>query len=273
MVGVGELIGVAGGCADEVAVDADGLFLGVEIDDGNPKLAVRGAGVGAAGGLDVEVGNWIAIGIDEAAGGGMGLLDVPVAAQRGWRAERDLLMMPSDDHVDGLDDEERDSESDLGDEDSDAPGAASGVWNPGGGRRGGIVAPEEVVESERVGQSEEDAAEEQIGGEELDGDVEEKVVEDDIGHDESGKNGSGECGAAVEQQDATEDFGRAADHLVDRVEPDHVPKQSHGRQVAHGLIEHSDGRRRHLEREDLGQAITNHEHAAGEAEKETKPGV
>ena len=57
MVGVGELPGVVGGGADEVAADADGVFLGVEIDAGEPELAVGGAGVGAAGGGEVEVGD------------------------------------------------------------------------------------------------------------------------------------------------------------------------------------------------------------------------
>ena len=50
VVRVGELPGVVGGVADEVAVDADGVFFGVEIDAGEPELAVGGTGVGAAGG-------------------------------------------------------------------------------------------------------------------------------------------------------------------------------------------------------------------------------
>jgi hypothetical protein len=57
VVGVGELPGVVGGGADEIAADADGVFLGVEIDAGEPELAVGGAGVGAAGGSDLEVGD------------------------------------------------------------------------------------------------------------------------------------------------------------------------------------------------------------------------
>jgi len=80
-----------------------------------------------------------------------------------------------------LDDEEGGGEDNLGDEDGDAPGASAGRGNPGGGRRGGFVAPEESVEGEGVGQGEEDAAEEQVDGEELDGDVVAEVVENHVG--------------------------------------------------------------------------------------------
>src|ERR1700690_340667 len=55
VVGVGELPGIVGGGADEVAPDADSVLLGVEIDDGEPELAVCGARVGAAGRGDVGV--------------------------------------------------------------------------------------------------------------------------------------------------------------------------------------------------------------------------
>ena len=57
VVEVGELPGVVGGGADEVAVNADVVFLGVEIGAGEPELAVGGAGIGAAGGGEVEVGD------------------------------------------------------------------------------------------------------------------------------------------------------------------------------------------------------------------------
>ncbi len=57
VVGIGELPSVVGWVANEVAADADRMFLGVEIDAGKPELAVCGAGVGAAGGGDVEVGD------------------------------------------------------------------------------------------------------------------------------------------------------------------------------------------------------------------------
>lgn len=273
MVGVGELIGVVSGRADEVAVDADGLFLGVEIHEGDPKLAVCGAGGGAASGFDVEVGNGIAVGIDEAAGGWMGIVDMPVAAQRRWRAKRDLLVMPADGHEDGPDNQEGDGEDDFGDEDGNAPGATIGPWNPFGRGRGGLVAPEKATECEGVGKSEEHAAEEQVRGEQLDGDVEEEVVEDDVGHHDGGENGSGERRAAIKHEHAAEDLGGAADDLVDGVEPDEVPEQSHGRQVADRLVEDADRGWRHLEREDLSQSVTDHEHAAGEAEKEAQPGV
>jgi hypothetical protein len=113
VVGVGELPGVVGGGADEIAADANGVFLGVEIDAGEPELAVGGAGVGAAGGGDVEVGDGKAFGVDEGADG----------------------------HEDGLDDEKGNGKDDLGNEDGDAPGAAAGGGNPGGGGRGGFVAP------------------------------------------------------------------------------------------------------------------------------------
>jgi len=69
VVGVGELPGVVGGGADEIAADADGVFLRVEIDAGEPELAVSGAGVGTVGGGDVEVGDGKAFGVDEGTGG------------------------------------------------------------------------------------------------------------------------------------------------------------------------------------------------------------
>ncbi len=175
VVGVGELPGVVGGGADDVAADADGVLLGVEIDDGDPEFAVRGARVGAAGGGDVEVGDGKAFGVDEGAGGWVGGVEMPGADQRGWRAERDLLVVPADGQEDGSDDEEGGGEDNLGDENGDAPGAAAGGGNPHGGGRGGFVAPEEAAEGEGVGQGEEDAAEEQVDGEELDGDVVQKL--------------------------------------------------------------------------------------------------
>ena len=207
VVGVGELPGVVGGRGDEVAVNADRVFLGVEIDAGEPEFAVGGAGVGAAGGGDVEVGNRTAFGIDECAGGWVGGVEMPRADQRGWRAERDLKVVPADGHEDGSDDQEGDGEDYLGDEDRDAPGAAGDGRNPGGGGRGRFVAPEEAAEGECVGQGEEDAAEEQVDSEDLDRDVVAEVVEDNVGDDEGGKEGSGERGAAVEQEDAAEEFG------------------------------------------------------------------
>ena len=206
MVRVGELPGVVRGGADEIAADADGVFLGVEIDDGEPELAVGGAGVGATGGGDVEVGDGKAFGVDEGAGGWVGGVEMPGAEQRGWRAEGDLKVVPADGHEDGLDDEEGGGEDDLGNQDGDAPGAAGGGGNPGGGRRGGFVAPEESAEGEGVRQGEEDAAEEQVGGEELDWDVIAEVVEDDVGHDEGGEEGSDECGPAIEEEDAAEEL-------------------------------------------------------------------
>src|SRR5580692_4876679 len=72
VVGVGELPGVIGGGADEVAADADGVLPGVEIDPGEPELAIGGAGVGAAGGGDVEVCDGKAFGVDESTGGRVG---------------------------------------------------------------------------------------------------------------------------------------------------------------------------------------------------------
>jgi hypothetical protein len=78
--------------------------------------------------------------------------------------------------------------------------------NPGGGRRGGFVAPEEAAEGEGVRQGEEDAGEEQINGEELDGDVVAEVVEDHVGDDEGGEEGSSERGAAIEEEDAAENL-------------------------------------------------------------------
>ena len=207
MVGVGELPGVVGGGVDEVAAHADGVFLGVEIDEGEPELAVGGARVGAAGGGDVEVGNGKAFGVDEGAGGWVGGVEMPGADQRGWRAQRDLKVVPADGHEDGLHDEKGGSEDNLGDEDGDAPGAAAGGGNPGGGGRGGFVAPEEAAEGDGVGQGEEDAAEEQVDGEELDGDVVAEVEEDHVGDHEGGEEGAGERGAAIEKEDAAEDLG------------------------------------------------------------------
>src|ERR1700722_150218 len=67
VVRVGELPGVVGGGADEGAADADGLLLGVEIHASEPEFAVAGAGPGAAGGGDVEVGDRTAFGVDEGA--------------------------------------------------------------------------------------------------------------------------------------------------------------------------------------------------------------
>src|SRR6202167_616133 len=207
VVGVGELPGVVSGGADEVAADADGVLLGVEIDDGEPELSVCGARVGAAGRGDVEVGDGKAFWVDEGAGGWVGGVEMPGADQRGWRAERDLLVVPADGHEDRLDDEEGGGEDNLGDEDGDAPGAAAGGGNPGGGGRGGSVAPEEAAEGEGVGQGEEDAAEEQVDGEELDGDVVAEVEEDHVGAHEGGEEGAGERGAAIEKEDAAEYLG------------------------------------------------------------------
>ena len=45
VVGVGELPGVVGWVANEIAADADSVFFGVEIDTGEPELAVGGASV------------------------------------------------------------------------------------------------------------------------------------------------------------------------------------------------------------------------------------
>jgi hypothetical protein len=207
VVGVGELPGVVGERADEVAVDASGVFLGVEIDDGEPELAVGGAGVRAAGAGDVEVRDRTAFGVEEGAGGWVRGVEMPRPGQGGWRAERDLKVAPADGHEDGLDDEEGDGKDNLGDENGDAPGAAAGAGSPGGGGRGRFVAPEEAAEGEGVGQGEEDAAKQQVDGEELHRDVEAEVVEDDVGHDEGGEEGSGERRAALEQEDAAEEFG------------------------------------------------------------------
>ena len=207
VVGVGELPGVVRGGVDEVAAHADGVFLGVEIDAGEPELAVDGARVGAAGGGDVEVGDGMAFGVDEGAGGWVGRVEMPGADQRRWRAERDLKVVPADGHEDRLDDEEGGGEDNLGDEDGDAPRAAAGGGNPGGGGRGGFVAPEEAAQREGVGQGEEDAAEEQVDGEELDGDVVAEVVEDHVGDHKGREEGAGERGAAIEKEDAAKDLG------------------------------------------------------------------
>ena len=273
VVGIGELPGVVSGGADEVAAHADGVFLGVEIDAGEPEFAVGGARVGAAGGGDVEVGDGKAFRVDEGAGNWVGSIEMPGADQRGWRAERDLKVVPADGDEDGLDDEEGGGEDNLGDEDGDAPGASAGRGNPGGGRRGGFVAPEESVEGEGVGQGEEDAAEEQVDGEELDGDVVAEVVENHVGDHKGGEEGASEGGAAIEKEDAAEDLGGAADYLVDGVKADEVPKEGHRSHVAGGLVEDGDGGRRHLERKDFDQAVDDHEHAAGKTEEETKPCV
>jgi len=206
VVGVGKLPGVVDGGADEVAADADGVCLGIEIDDGEPELAVGGAGVGAAGGGDVEVRDRKAFGVDEGTGGWLGGVEMPGPEQRGWRAERDLKVVPADGHEDGSDDKEGGGEDDLGDEDGDAPRAAAGGGNPGGGGRGRFLAPEEAAEREGIGQDEEDAAEEQVDGKKLDGDVVAEVVEDDVAHDECGEEGSGKRGAAVEQEEAAEEL-------------------------------------------------------------------
>ena len=206
VVGVGELPGVVGGGGDEIAADADGAFLGVEIDAGEPELAVGGTRIGAAGGGDVEVGDGKAFGVDEGAGGWVGGVEMPGAEQRGWRTEGDLKVVPADGHEDGLDDKEGGGEDDFGSEDGDAPGAAGSGGNPGGGGRGGFVAPEETAEGEGIRQGEENAAEEQVGGEELDGDVVAEVVDDNVGHDEGGKEGSGERGAAIEEEDAAKEL-------------------------------------------------------------------
>lgn len=195
------------GGAYEVAADADGVFLGVEIEARKPELAICGAGVGAAGGGDVEVGNGNAFGVDEGAGGWVGGVEMPGADQRGWRPERDLKVAPADGHEDWLDDKECGGEHNLGDEDGDAPGAAAGGGNPGGGGRGGYVTPEEAAEGESVRQGEEDAAKEQIDSEELDGDVVTEVVEDHVRDHEGGEEGAGERGTAIEKEDAAEDLG------------------------------------------------------------------
>ena len=200
-------------------------------------------------------------------------VEMPGADKRGWRAEGDLKVVPADGHEDGLDDEEGGGEDDLGNEDGDAPGAAAGGGNPDSCGRGRFVAPEEPAEGEGVRQGEKDAAEEQVGGEELDGDVVAEVVEDDVGHDEGGEESSGERGAPIEEEEATEELRRAADDLVDGTEADEVPEEGHGREIADRLVEDGNGGGRHLEREDLGQAIGNHKHAASEAEEETKPRV
>ena len=202
VVGVGELPGVVGGGANEVAADADGVLLGVEIDDGEPELAVCGARVGAAGGGDVEVGDGKSFGVDEGAGGWVGGVEMPGADQKGWRAERDLLVVPANGQEDRSDEEEGGGEDNLSDEDGDAPGAAASRGNPHGGGRSGFVAPEEAAEGEGVGQGEEDAAEEQVDGEELDGDVVAEVVKDHVADHEGGEEGAGERCAAIEKEDA-----------------------------------------------------------------------
>ena len=115
VVGIGELPSVVGGGADEIAADADSVFLGVEIDAGEPELAVGGAGVGAVGGGDVEVGNGKAFGIDEGAGGWVRGVEMPGADQGRRRAEGDLKVVPADGHEDGPDNEEDNGKDDLGD--------------------------------------------------------------------------------------------------------------------------------------------------------------
>jgi hypothetical protein len=55
MVGIGELPSIVGWGADEIAADANRVLFGVEIDAGEPELAVGGAGVSAVRGSNVEV--------------------------------------------------------------------------------------------------------------------------------------------------------------------------------------------------------------------------
>lgn len=136
----------------------------------------------------------------------MGVVDMPGAHQWGWRAERDLKMVPTDGDEDRADDKEGDGEDDLGDEDGDATGAAADDRNPGGPGRSRFVAPEVAAKGERVGQGKEDAAEEQVGSEELDRNVIAEVVEDHVCDNEGGEEGAEERGAAVEEEDTAEDL-------------------------------------------------------------------
>lgn len=121
--GIGELPSVFGWGANEIAIDEDGVLLGVEMNVGEPEFAVGGAGIGAAGGGDVEVSDWAANGVDEGAGGWMAGVEMPGADQRRWRAKCDLNSVPAEGHEDGLDNKEGDGEDNFCDQDGDAPGA------------------------------------------------------------------------------------------------------------------------------------------------------
>ncbi len=87
VVGIGELPGVFGWVANEIAIDEGGVFFGVEMNVGEPELAVGGAGIGTAGGSDVEVGDGAANGVNEGAGGWVGGVEMPGADQRRWSAK------------------------------------------------------------------------------------------------------------------------------------------------------------------------------------------
>ena len=130
---------------------------------------------------------------------------------------------------------------------------------------------EEVEQSWHVRNDECEGHQQEVSGVELDGDVEAEVVEDDVGGEEGGEELAEQTGAAKEDEEAGGNFGGAADDFVDRVEADEGPEHGHGRGVAEGLVEDGERGRRHLQWENLGEAIANHRDAEGEANREAEP--